>query len=505
MSIWKILKGSYGAGTILSTRLQNNLANHLNSTDARAKSTGYLLSSDRVGYDQVGLKDYSALALPSDFKQNDLKLLSQGAMSLGEFFSPRPHNPLNIFQSTTRSYPFSIPYEELFKHTLLIGPTGSGKTYGIITPAMESLTRNHFRVIANDVKGDMIQLFKEYKKEKGIQTQIRFNSWNPFDRSPQLDRGSIRWNPLDEINNLTYDTSILESIVQAIVGTDDSEGPQHRYFILQDKAILRGMIKLVKQTNHHACLYDIYELLCNQNKLLQLLQRCSISELSNLTYLLPHEFAQKVTGLTNKLAIFNRPEVRRATSSSSHTLSQLINYDGLLIVHTPLQEGDEAFKLSSLFFSLLRFKIYEQGNNRSIPQYWMIDEASRIAPRLGLENDLAVLRSYKVGIFLAIQSVTQLGKDFHIYSSNCQTKLILPGVDDKSAEFFSKHLGVRQAPNISRTNNGTHYSFQNSSLSKPVLEPSDIMYFPNDFGRYSALFFNPNLITSPILLDFSRN
>ena len=503
--MWKILRTGYGIGNRLSNRLQNNLTTHINSTASKAKISGYILANDRVGYDQFGLKDYSSLALPSDFNKYELESLAQGAMSLGNFFNPRPYYPISLFKTTIRYFPFTIPQDELFKHTLLIGPTGSGKTYGIIIPAMESLTRKSFRVIANDVKGDMLQLFKEYKNEREIQTKIRLNIWNPFDKSQHLSAANVRWNPLEEINNIYSDTNIIESIVHAIIGSDDSEGPNHRYFILQDKNIFRGMIKLVKTFNNKASLYDIYELLCNQNKLNSLLQNFSIPELDSLVHLLPHEFSQKVSGLTNKLAIFSRLEVRHAMSVSTHTLNQFINNDGLLILHTPLQEGDEAFKLSSLFFSLLRVKIYELGKNRSIPQYWIIDEASRVAPRLGLENDLAVLRPYKVGIFLAIQSISQLGNNYHLYSSNCQTKLILPGVDDKTAEYFSKCLGMRQTQIISRTDNGNNkYSFQNSSQLKSVIEPSDIMYFPSDFGKYSALFFNPNLIKAPLLLDFSR-
>lgn len=506
MSMWKFLKTSYGVSNKLSGRLQNNLNNHLNSTTLRAKSTGYILSTDRVGYDQAGLKDYSALALPSDFNQSDLTQLAQGPMVFGQFCNPRPHHPMSFFQHNVRSSPFSLPYDELFRHALLIGPTGSGKTYGTIVPAMESLSREHFRVIVNDVKGDMLQLFRDYKNEKGIQARVRVNVWNPFDRSRQAGGAFVRWNPLDEIKNLNTDTTLIENIVLAIVGADDSEGGNHRYFILQDKDILRGMIKLVKQLNSRACLSDIYDLLCDQYRLERLLQLYSVQELNKLVNLSSHDFFQKVTGLTNKLAIFNRPEVKWATSTSTHFLDQFIDYEGILIIHNPLQEGDEAFKLSTLFFSLLRQKIYERGHTRTVPQYWIIDEASRVAPKLGLENDLAVLKSFKVGIFLAIQSIAQLGNNYHIYSSNCQTKIILPGVDDKTAEYFSKHLGRRQVSNVSRTDNGNHrYSFQNSSQLKPVIEPSDIMYFPHDFGRYCALFFNPNIIKAPILLDFSRN
>lgn len=505
MFIWKILKASYWLSHNLNNNLNNNFNSRLNTTSLKAKTTGYILSTDRVGYDKAGLKDYSSLALPNDFSKSELNSLSKGDMVLGKLFNPRIRSA-TFFGNSRCYYPFSLPQGELFKHLLLIGPTGSGKTYGIVVPAMESLTRKGFRVIVNDVKGDILQLFSEYKQEMKIQTKVRVNVWNPFDRSPHFLGGMhVRWNPLDEIRDPNIDTNLIESIVLAIVGSDESEGANNRYFILQDKTILRGMIKLIKRIKKQASLNDIYELLCNQKKLYNYLSLYPIAELANLTHLMPHEFDIKVSGLINKLTIFNRPEVRRSMSSSTHNLGQFLNFDGLLVIHTPLQEGDEAFKLSSLFFSLLRVKIYEQGNNRTIPQYWVIDEASRVAPRLGLENDLAVLRSYRVGIFLAIQSITQLGNNYHLYSSNCQTKLVLPGVDDKTAEYFSKLLGVCQSSIISKTNSSNkNYSFQNSVQLRPVLETTDIMYFPNDFGKFSALFFNPNLIKSPILLDFLR-
>ena len=87
MSMWKILRMGYGIGNRLSNRLQNNLTTHINSTASKAKISGYILANDRVGYDQVGLKDYSSLALPSDFNKYELESLSQGAMSLGKFLT----------------------------------------------------------------------------------------------------------------------------------------------------------------------------------------------------------------------------------------------------------------------------------------------------------------------------------------------------------------------------------------------------------------------------------
>lgn len=494
MSIWKAIGKSISVGSKISSRLSNGIANSANNvqnkTSFKAKKAGYILAGDKIGYDLAGLNDYSSLLLPNQLNSVDLSRLSNGSMTLGNMYNPRkPDN----------KYSFSIYDSDVFQHSLLIAPSGSGKTYGVIIPAMYSLLEKGYRVVANDVKGDLISQLQAYKSSISSNLKFPLFIWNPF------DSGNTKcWNPLNEISSINDDT-MIRNIVDAIIGSDSSQGPQNSHFVERDKRWLSGLIKLIKKEKSNATLSDIYHLVNNQVNLEAKINLQSAPIISGLNDLADSNNAHFVAGLANKLSIFGRSEVSFATSRSDFTIDYIIKNPGLIIIGSPLYEGDEAFKAASIFFSVMRAKIYKNGS-LNISNCWLIDEAGEIAPRLEMYRDFATLRSYNVGIFLSIQELMQLGKDeYKKYVANCANKILLNGVDFESAEFFSKTLGNKQVVQTTKSidyRNKSTWSHGNQTVS--VLGTTEIMHYPREFGTHSGIFFNQNIINSPILLDFSR-
>ena len=74
------------------------------------------------------------------------------------------------------------------EHVLTYAPTRSGKGVGLVIPTL--LSWNHSTVVA-DLKGELWALTAGWRKQHAGQTVMRFE--------PASSRGSVRWNPLDEI------------------------------------------------------------------------------------------------------------------------------------------------------------------------------------------------------------------------------------------------------------------------------------------------------------------
>ncbi len=488
--IGKIIKAQYKLAKKTHSFVYGKTKDFIHSTNVASKKSGYILDGDRIGYDSFALSDYSSLLLPKHLSSEELKFLSNGELALGNFYNPRiPNN----------RYPFSIHRDQIFRHSILIAPTGSGKTYGVIVPAIHSLLQNNFSVIANDVKGDMLQHLKDYKNQLSTPSSSCVFSFNPFDAN-----SSQSWNPLDEIKDVN-DDSLINSIVNAIIGNDDSQGAQNIHFVERDKRWLSSLVKLMKIKKTAPSLNDIYEIICNQNELINLSQAAPKAIKQNLIDLINMNNINMIAGLSNKLRIFNDRNVKNAMTFSSFNIDYIINNPVLLIIGNPLSEGEEAFKITSILYAVLRNKILKHGPLQ-IPSCWMMDEAGQIAKRLNLKNDLATIRSYNVGIFLSIQQLSQFGEnDYKNYLANCSNKIILEGVDYNTAEYFEKSMGNKKVKEVSKIiNQNRDKSWNTSTKTEPVLSASNIMSYPETFLAHSGIYYNPNVSKKPILLNFSR-
>ena len=459
-----------------------------------AKKSGYALSGEKLGYDSEGVRDYRALYLPKDFTKNDKQMLVQGEFKLGKVKNPR----------TKEKVPFSIFGEHVFTHQLIIAPSGSGKTYGVIVPAILSLLENNFRVVVNDVKGDMLQLVVEAKRQLGITRKFVVRTWNPFD-----SMSSHHWNPLDEVKKYN-DSLLIQAITDSLLGTNDNQGAENKHFVERDKRWLQGLIMLVKKNAKpiNQNLTFIYKLLTiNQEILSELITaERDLTIIGKLRDMLDIESTLYLSGLASKLSVFAERDTEIVTKDSHFTLDEVLNSEGLLVLHSPISRGEVAWQLSALFYGMMKVKICSI-KRPSVWTSWMIDEAAFIAPKINLATSLAQLRSFGVGITLAIQSISQFGDEISIsnYSSNCSSKILLQHTDRGSAAFLSKEIGVKTVKQFSKSvgmNSGSNISYQNVDV--PILSDTEIMHFPPDFGRYSGIFYNPQMLQEPLLIDFER-
>lgn len=440
---------------------------------------------------QGDVHDYRGLATPVE-----LRSLSRGGVSLGHYQAPggMPQGPLYL------------PTSLLHQHAVVVGPTGSGKTAGIMEPWAMELLRGGHSVVMVDVKGDLMRGLGQRAKAQGYKVLY----WD----IAQPDQ-SLAWNWLDGIQ----DYRDVEAAVASIMGRENTNDP-HLFFTKRDRRWLRALIHVVKAVYaDQAKPRDLYHVIANPTKLKDLLYRYPDlanyqDDLRDLLDFSPDERSRAVSGLLNELHLFTVPPIEQITGHSDFRLEDIDAQPTLLLIGASLAEAKAAETFSGLILSQLFNHVYRRfqhsgaGKRRSI--YFLIDEAARLKTRIDYEQVLAVARSAEVGVCLALQDVAQLGDERTASAilTNCHTLITLRGVSADTARYTTSRLGQRVVQTVDLSHHRGPMEVIGSrgkSISTktvPVLEEREIMYPP--IQSYSALVHVPSASSKPFFVNLTR-
>lgn len=495
------MRASWAASESLNRQTSNAVDNHkvrraqkaLQTSNAALRS-GYLFPGDQAGVDALGLLDYRGLDIPERIA---------GAMGVGVVSLGRIRNPRSGFSAEVM-----LPWEVVNTHVAIVAPAGSGKTHGLVVPWILSFVSAGGRVVASDVKGDLLQDILEARSTLGI-PGFKVTRWNPFNKA-----ASNRWNPLSEV---TDDASRVR-LAAAIVGDPDKADGKDKFFVERDLRWLDGLIKLALGIMPDATFNDIYVALSDRPTLDALILdhpglSLNVAELPGMSDV---DYSLAIGSLKNKLLWLSYASPKDVTKQSDFQLEDIIETPGLLLVGAPLSEGEPAKAAAAMFYAMLRSVTFKRFGRDGLPNAWIIDEAATLADRIALDDTLATARSANVGIVMALQDVTQFGNEEKQtrYLANCKTMITLRDVSEKTGTFLSKRLGSHTVQRVSTSldTRGRHMP-QVSSASVPILGQSEIASTPTEFGTYAAIVHcpalgplcNPPAVTNqPFVVDLQR-
>jgi type IV secretory pathway TraG/TraD family ATPase VirD4 len=320
---------------------------------------------------------------------------------------------------------------------------------------------------------------------------------------------SARWNWLQGVDS----DRAVDSAVQSIIGKQPPPKADPYFFHL-DGQVLRGLFELAQSSpnRHKWTASRLLSLLRDQAKLELALQRYPNSpgtaRLRDLPYLSADDFAKRVTGVAVRLDALARPSIESVTTNGTITTSDILNEPQIVSVVAPLQDGQMAQSLSSLFINDLLFRVYNRFTGyQGPPVLLVLDEAAQLADRVDYKNLLSVARSAGMGIVIALQDVAQFSDpaERSVALANCDVYVSFSGVSQESARFLSDRLGKHavNATTVARTAQGFGYqtSTSTSQQSVPVLGEREIMAIP--FGDRPAIVHARSTGTSPFLIDFA--
>lgn len=415
--------------------------------------------------------------------------------------------------------PNLIPYKDRFLHTLIIGPTGSGKTSTSLIPmAHRDLDYKDCGVIILEPKGDFAEKVAADAILKGReQDLVYFN--------PKLDNCPY-FNPMmgsenDAVNNIADAFASLGKEKQA-------------YFRDLNERTIKSAIKVAKRVyGNDATLEHVNIILNNINnegqEMLDTLSQMPVddpyilNENKELISWFKSDYYTQLLGggrdatKTYEQAAGARNQLSRLLSNrrlkkilcppktSELDPTEYINFDAILEKGGILSMcsgrsvlGTETGKYLGMFLILsLESAIFRRPGDENTRRgiFFYVDEFQQYANE-GYTQLLTEGRSYRVASILATQSRSGIklnsGGDFgnilvDVVSTNCRNKLIYPGCSYEDAEYYSKEFGsyedVEKKTSLSK-GIGIHglgladrrESISEDKKKKELFTPSDIMY-----------------------------
>lgn len=486
MSWGRVIIGGYRMASKASNKAADSIAISAVRRSVKlsgiARRSGVLGPGDRPPASwSANLLDFRGVATP-----RELEAFSSGLVPLGRAVDPQ-RGPAQEFW---------LGWDQLVRHSVIIGPAGSGKTRSVLVPWAVWAVRAGIGVVLVDVKGDLLDEVGAYTAATpNGRLKVELYRWDIADPTK-----SRPWNFLHEV----VDSQTLSGTVTALLGEVNPADP-NRSFAERDQRWLRGLIPLLKAVHSDPTPADLFHLVVNKRRLNASLAAAPLAgvECQDMAGIPDDEYSKATAFLTNRLSWLSDPTLQKMTSTSSFLMRDLVERPGLAVIGARLSHGEPAAAAASLALNMLRMQALGRFQN-PVPMLWVLDEASVVANRVNVSQLLSVARGAGIGVVLGLQDVTQLGdKDSRTSQlASCHTVVAMRGCSAETAEFVSGRLGIHTVATTSMQPD-VHGRFLPSigQDQRPVLGSRELMHPPG--GPYTATVHMPSCSSKPFLVDFS--
>ncbi len=388
-----------------------------------------------------------------------------------------------------RSRPVAIPAGQLYEHTLLVAPNGTGKTAGLIVPNLLAEAGRRSLVIA-DAKGELAKLTGAYLRDVLGADQVHILDF----LDPAL---SVGYNPLAYVTDAASAALFAEAWV-ANTGTSKEAFWDNAARTLIGAAALH----LVGTAGDGAAppLAALVDLLCGDPAraikghlsaspvpAVRRLARAFLTNLEENGKLLASVFSE----LAPRFACLDYAQVRRVTARDELDLAGLAARPGALYVGLDLAYADLLAPLTGCLYLHLFKTLADTARARPsgqlpTPVLAYLDEFGVLGRIPQFPARMATIRASRFGVVLVVQALHQLAATYGregaaTILTNATTKLCLARVSGEDADYFSRLAGTATvhsrsrgrsratvAPLADRGNVGT------GEAARPLLTPDEL-------------------------------
>lgn len=389
----------------------------------------------------------------------------------------------------------------LNRHIAVFGASGTGKSRGLIRPALFNIIRRGESAVITDSKGELYADTAELFRRHGYKVKV-FNLVNPEHGDP--------WNCMAGLGG---DTLLAQVLTNVIIG-NTSSGKTDHFWDNGEGNLLKALILYVDldpaRSPQEKNLPAVYEMLLRYSaaQLTALFERLPLDHPARGPYRLFSQASDTVRsgivlGLGTRLQVLQNEAVARILRRSDIDLTAPGREKTALFVVLSDQDATMTF-LSSLFFSFLFIKLVRFADSTPemrcpVPVNLILDEFNNIG-KLGGAADgsdfartLSVIRSRGIYVTLAVQSLGQLQNRYpnNLWAEivgNCDVQLMLGCTDDVTAEYFSARSGdmsiqvnstmtVRQTMAVAQVI--PQYRQTQGQGKRRLLTPDEVLRLPN--------------------------
>lgn len=364
--------------------------------------------------------------------------------------------------------------QESYKHTLIKGPTGSGKS-NLETQNLIRRWQRSALVTEATGSGGRADLFCRtagYRKHKGHEIYY----FNPDDLR------SHRINPLEHIKSHRDVRRTAEIIMQS---TTKASHAGDQTWELAEGLLLRALIyhALTKRDEHLCNLAYVHDLLfVGSEQLTQTIENSDSLLARQIYSSFQRSDTEKFTslvmqGLAIRLSIWSEPRIRALTEVTDVYVEEL-KVDLFTWYLAVPADKVELKPLAALIFNMAFELVTAAKCKHGLAMF--LDELGNFGYISGLPQKLTILRHDKIPVVIAIQDFIQLevlyGKEWVLFLSQTGSKIYFRPNDLRSAELISTSLGTTEEAHLTVTSSG---QFDERKEKKPLYSIDEVLKLPD--------------------------
>jgi len=324
-----------------------------------------------------------------------------------------------------------------FKKTLegvcVIGPTGEGKSTGIVSPILLSDSLPKGSIVIADPKGELYELTHKYQESIGRKSVL-------FE--PLGDHA--KYNLLDNCEEFTEVRQLASNlIINGGTGKSGNEWesmsiPLFCSALLNSKNISEAL-KFIINTP----ITDLIDILGKSNDE-DISEQFKIFMASAGS---PKTMSSIMSTLLTSLQLFTDHKIINSTSKSDFKPTDLREKPIALYIKYDTSKSKYLAPFLSVFYTQLIDKIM---HSKGLPVLFILDEFANIGKINNVEETVSVCRSEELGFLICIQNISKLhdvyGKDnTATILNNLKTKCILPSISDiETLNYLSSLCGDKE-------------------------------------------------------------
>ena len=388
----------------------------------------------------------------------------------------------SVLLGTQNQKPLVLPPTRARQHGIIVGPSGSGKSFSFFLPNAARLQGTS--CVFSDPKSEL------FRYTSGFHHSLRFAPCEP-DASE-----CFNWIPLCQ------NPRLAEVAARAIVESGKTAHTEQIWLDLE-AAFLSALFSHASTLSVPTPL-TAYRLFTEQNQKTLLAQFAkSRSSAAREQANIFEQTSERVRGsivpfVAARLQFLRDPQIARFTSAT------LIAPRFRSLRQTPtalywcLHEKDipRLRPLTSLFYTLLLEELngetQESGNSttKALPVLLFLDEFGVVGAIPDFEATIALARGRGMGFWLGVQSLSQLESVYgrsaaQTILTNCSTKMALSGLDVETADYFSRTLGQGTIARKMRSWQRRRFAWFASTTSDTLQEHGRLLLTADEVRRLS--------------------
>lgn len=433
-------------------------------------------------------------------KENEVEqMIKDGGVVLGSKVS-----------NNKKSIPVILPFKDRFLHTLIVGPTGSGKASQMIMPMInQDLQNKNVGITLIEPKGDLSDSIYMLAKYYGREV-VHFNPILPD--CPYLNIFDSKEEDINNLLILSFDSILSKKI--------ENEKAENEEFI-------RKSVKIIKEVYGETATFNDFNNLINNvdNKAVEIIrafstrydyQNTEIESMFLKDYLVNenNNKYKELQEIINKIAV--NKYLGRVLNPKKESVNT-INFDKVLEEGTVLIFNSAQGSLRDLGYYLGQFIVNKYSisvfNRKGTdldrkPNMCYIDEY-QVYLNKSITELLTIGRSYRVSMNLSIQTNKQLEdnkKLMNMILSNTRNKIVFPGLCKDDAEYYGNLFSDYADFELIRKESSNKKLFNKDSLikkeNKEQFSITNMIYRPFGQATYSILINNQLSSTGVLKISY---